>query len=112
MECRHFHAPDFRGGKVLQLRTLHFRIVGHVQGVGFRDAMSSEAERLGVTGWVRNRADGGVEAVVQGSAEALEALLSWSRRGPPAARVERVECGLPAPEHARSYARFARWPSA
>lgn len=112
MERRHFHAREFRSRKVLQLRTLHFRIGGRVQGVGFRDAMSLEAARLGVAGWVRNRADGDVEAVVQGSAEALEALLSWSRRGPPAARVERVDCSPPAPEHARHYARFERWPSA
>jgi acylphosphatase len=98
--------------EILQVRTLHFRICGRVQGVGFRDAMSIEAEHLGITGWVRNRADGDVEAIVQGSAEALAALLSWSRRGPPAARVERVDCSPPGPEHASSYARFERWPSA
>jgi acylphosphatase len=74
--------------------------------------MSREAERLGVTGWVRNRADGEVEAVAQGGAAALETLTAWARRGPPAARVEHVDCGPPAPEHARSYARFERWPSA
>jgi acylphosphatase len=112
MERRHFHAAKFRAGKVLQLSTLHLRIGGRVQGVGFRDAMSLEAGRLGVTGWVRNRADGDVEAIVQGSDEALAALLSWSRCGPPAAHVERVDSSPPAPEHARRYARFERWPSA
>jgi len=112
MECRPFHGPASHAGEVLQVRTIRLCIGGRVQGVGFRDAMSREAERLGVTGWVRNRADGDVEAVLQGGAAALDALLAWARRGPPAARVERVDCGVPAPEHARDYARFERWPSA
>lgn len=112
MECLRFQRPALQPGEVLQVRTIRLRVRGQVQGVGFRDAMSREAERLGLTGWVRNRTDGGVEAVAQGSAAALEALTAWARRGPPAARVEHVECGAPAPEHARSYARFERWPSA
>jgi acylphosphatase len=99
-------------GEVLQVRTIRICIRGRVQGVGFRDALSHEAGRLGLTGWVRNRAGGDVEAVVQGPPAALEALVAWARRGPPAARVEDVDCGLPAPQHARSYARFERWPSA
>jgi acylphosphatase len=82
-----------------------------VQGVGYRDALCREAERLGVTGWVRNLSDGSVEAVVQGSAYAVAALQRWAHVGPGAARVERVETGPAAPEHARSYARFERWPS-
>lgn len=97
--------------KFLQVRTIRLRIGGRVQGVGFRDALGREAERLGVTGWVRNRADGDVEAVVQGGDAALAALTAWARRGPPAARVERVDSGAPAPEHARDYARFECWPS-
>ena len=112
MECLRFQRPAPQAGEVLQVRTIRLCIRGRVQGVGFRDAMSREAERLGLTGWVRNRADGDVEAVAQGGAAALEALLAWARRGPPAARVEHVECGPPAPEHARRYARFERWPSA
>ena len=63
----------------------HLVISGRVQGVGFRYAMAEEAERLGVSGWVRNRRDGTVEAVVDG--DAADALLAWAKRGPPAARV-------------------------
>lgn len=92
--------------------TVLLRISGRVQGVGFRDALARQAEQLGITGWVRNRTDGCVEALAQGSPAAIERLEAWARRGPPAARVERVERSAPAPEHARDYARFERWPSA
>ena len=66
-------------------------IFGQVQGVGFRYRFSERAQHLGITGWVRNRRGGCVEAMIEGSPEAVEALLAWARRGPPAARVERVE---------------------
>lgn len=66
-------------------------IFGQVQGVGFRYHFSEQAQHLGISGWVRNRRGGSVEAVIEGSPEAVEALLAWARRGPPAARVERVE---------------------
>jgi len=72
------------------MQTLHLQIFGRVQGVGFRESMRQEAERLGVTGWVCNRADGSVEAVIQGSTEAVNALLDWVKIGPSMARVERV----------------------
>jgi acylphosphatase len=68
-------------------------IRGRVQGVGFRYSMRLEARRLGVSGWVRNRHDGSVEAVAQGPAEAVEALVEWSRHGPPGARVTDVQVG-------------------
>lgn len=66
------------------------RISGQVQGVGFRYAMCDEAARLGAKGWVRNRRDGTVEAVVDGPADALEAIIAWARRGPPGGRVSAV----------------------
>jgi acylphosphatase len=71
--------------------TLHLRIRGRVQGVGFRYAMQDQARSLGVAGWVRNRRDGSVEAMIQGPAGALEALREWSRRGPPGAEVTGVD---------------------
>lgn len=66
-------------------------IRGRVQGVGFRYAMLDAAARFGVTGWVCNRRDGSVEAVVQGDAQAVEAITRWARQGPPAAQVSGVE---------------------
>lgn len=66
-------------------------IRGLVQGVGFRHATRREAQRLGLRGWVRNCADGSVEAVALGDDEQLDALERWARRGPPAARVEAVD---------------------
>jgi acylphosphatase len=62
-----------------------------VQGVGFRFSLAAEAEQLGLRGWVRNRRDGTVEAVVHGNATACDALQRWAHRGPPAARVDRVQ---------------------
>ncbi len=75
------------------------RAYGRVQGVGFRQALREEAANLQVTGWVRNRSDGSVEAMLQGSAEAVDALLAWIRVGPPGASVERVDVAPDAGEH-------------
>jgi acylphosphatase len=66
-------------------------VAGRVQGVGFRFHTEREARRQGITGWVRNRADGTVELVAEGPRDALERLLAWCRQGPPQARVARVE---------------------
>jgi acylphosphatase len=71
--------------------TKSLRITGRVQGVFFRESMRIEAERLGVTGWVCNRTDGSVEAVVHGPAESIEAIVRWAHRGPEDARVIAVE---------------------
>lgn len=69
------------------------RVVVHglVQGVWFRETTRRTAERHGVAGWVRNRADGTVEAVFEGSVEAVERLVGFCRLGPPEARVTRVD---------------------
>ncbi len=67
------------------------RIHGRVQGVGFRAWTVSEAGRLGLDGWVRNRRDGTVEAVFAGPRADVERMLEACRRGPPLARVERME---------------------
>jgi len=71
----------------------HLIVSGRVQGVGFRYSMLAEAERLGVTGWVRNRRDGTVEAVVDGGAAAVAAMIEWANTGPPGARVTGVVVG-------------------
>jgi len=66
-------------------------IRGRVQGVGFRFAFVDAARESGVEGWVRNRFDGSVEALVQGEPPATERVIDWCRRGPPGARVTDVE---------------------
>lgn len=73
------------------MMTRRLEIRGRVQGVGFRYAMQREAERLSVRGWVRNRRDGSVEALAHGEAQAVEQLIEWARRGPPAAHVAEVQ---------------------
>ena len=77
---------------------------GRVQGVGFRYAALEVAQAAGVTGWVRNRRDGTVEALVQGNGAAVDAVVAWCRRGPPAARVTDVDVAEAPPE--ASYATF------
>ena len=70
---------------------------GRVQGVFFRDTCRREAERRGVTGWVRNEPDGTVGALFEGPPDAVDALVAWCRQGPPYAEVRRVEVSDPAP---------------
>ena len=69
------------------------RVSGRVQGVGFRYSCYNEARRLGLSGWVRNEAKGGVEVWAEGGAEKLDRLAQWLRRGPPGARVDSLEYG-------------------
>jgi acylphosphatase len=72
---------------------------GRVQGVFFRGSTAERAREVGVNGWVRNRPDGTVEAVFEGSAAQVEEMLRYCRKGPPWARVERVEEFEEAPEN-------------
>jgi acylphosphatase len=67
------------------------RITGRVQGVWYRGATQAEARKLGVDGWVRNLPDGAVEALIEGDAEVVRALIEWCRTGPPGAHVTAVQ---------------------
>lgn len=75
----------------MPLLCLHGRIQGRVQGVGMRRAVQAQAERLKLNGWVANRDDGEVELLVEGERSAVEALCAWLERGPPHARVEKLD---------------------
>ena len=63
--------------------TRRLTISGRVQGVGFRWALSAQATALGLSGWVRNRRDGSVEALIYGRPEAVESITEWAWHGPP-----------------------------
>jgi len=70
---------------------LHLLIEGRVQGVGYRQWFAGEARSLGLTGWVRNRSDGRVEAIISGPTELVERLFAAAQRGPRFAAVSRIE---------------------
>lgn len=72
------------------METRHLIITGRVQGVGFRNYMAFKARQLRVTGWVRNRRDGSVEAMIQGAAADIEAMIVRAQRGPPKSSVASV----------------------
>ncbi|HEX8698727.1 MAG TPA: acylphosphatase [Myxococcaceae bacterium] len=72
------------------MRRVSLRIRGKVQGVFFRESTRQEATRLGLTGWVRNRTDGSVEAVAEGESAVLEDFIRWCHQGPATARVSDV----------------------
>jgi acylphosphatase len=78
-------------------------IHGRVQGVWFRGSTAEQARSAGVRGWVRNRADGSVEAVFEGDPDGVAALLGFCRRGPRHARVERVDEFEEEPEDLRGF---------
>ena len=92
--------------------TRHLRITGRVQGVGYRYSLCTEAQAIGINGWVRNRRDGTVEAVVQGAAESVEKIITWAKRGPPAAQVTEVHVQVVQGASDRPYAGFGELPTA
>lgn len=73
-------------------KRFHLFIVGRVQGVFFRANTLKTARSLGLSGWVRNLADGRVEVVLEGAAEAAGKMLDWCHSGTPPAQVDQVEC--------------------
>ena len=74
-----------------QVKRVHVRIEGVVQGVFFRAHTQEQAQRLGLNGWVRNRPDGSVEAVMEGEASRIEQMIQWCHEGPPMSNVTHVE---------------------
>ncbi len=81
------------------------RIAGRVQGVGYRDWLVEEARRHGLAGWVRNRRDGSVEALLAGDLPGVQAVLLACRRGPALARVDSIEETLAEDPDAPGFAR-------
>jgi acylphosphatase len=72
-------------------KRVHVIIRGRVQGVFFRASTQREAKRLGITGWVKNRPDGGIEFLAEGEEDAIRELTSWANHGPSAARVDGID---------------------
>ena len=85
----------------------HLVITGRVQGVGYRDWMAKKARGLGISGWVRNRSDGAVEALIAGDTAAVEELARLCRRGPPLAQVVSIEEELARPPEEEGFHRVA-----
>jgi acylphosphatase len=75
----------------MQKARVHLIIHGYVQGIFYRASTRETALRLGLNGWVRNMADGNVEALFEGSVENLQNAIEWCRQGPPGAKVTRID---------------------
>ena len=75
----------------MENKTCIIRVSGRVQGVAFRHYTKLQADRIGITGWVRNERDGSVEAMISGTGEQIEDMIAWLHTGPPSAIVEKVE---------------------
>jgi acylphosphatase len=90
-----------RAGHDVTVSTIARRVVVHgsVQGVFFRDTCRRQARAAGVSGWVRNRADGTVEALFEGTPGAVQSMVDWAHSGPTYAVVERVEVSAAEPGH-------------
>ncbi len=72
-------------------RRVSFKVIGRVQGVAYRASARDMAVRLGVNGWIRNLPDGNVDGEAEGEASAVDAFLAWAAKGPPGARVDRLD---------------------
>ena len=82
------------------MQTIHVIVEGIVQGVCFRDYTSQQAHRLKLTGWVRNRPDGTVEALIKGDDGKIAAMLDWFKKGSPMSRVDNIRTsGVTSEEH-------------
>jgi acylphosphatase len=86
--------------KVVRVRVI---VEGRVQGVFYRDSCCREARRLGVRGWVRNRADRSVEVVAEGPRDRVDQLLDWCRQGPPSATVSKISVTDEVPRAEREF---------
>lgn len=85
------------------MKRLHVVVSGDVQGVGYRYTMLIVAREAGVSGWVRNRRDGTVEAEVEGTHEQLDEILAWMAEGPPGSRVESASVTDMTPQSDRGF---------
>jgi acylphosphatase len=85
------------------MRRVHAWVTGEVQGVFYRRTCARTAERLGVAGWIRNAPDGSVEAVFEGTADAVEEIVAWCREGPSGARVDDVQVRDESPTGERGF---------
>jgi acylphosphatase len=85
------------------LTTLRLRIEGNVQGIGYRFFAVDEARRLGLDGWIRNRSDGSVEALVSGPTKKVESFVAVCMRGPSGARVTNVDMHTADPPSERGF---------
>ncbi len=73
------------------MKRLHLKIYGRVQGVYYRSSAQDVARELGLSGWIKNMPDGTVETVVEGEEEILRDYIRWCKKGPAAARVEKID---------------------
>ena len=87
----------------MTIRRAHVIVEGFVQGVSFRYYTLRQARQVGVAGWVRNLADGRVEAVFEGEEAAVNEIVGWCRGGPPSARVDHIAISWENPEGLRSF---------
>ncbi len=87
----------------METEAVHLFVRGRVQGVWYRASAQTQARELGLTGWVKNNADGAVEIHAEGTPEALRRFKEWCREGPPSARVDTLDCNHVAPQGLRAF---------